>query len=132
MNPRQKSINPPAKPIPVQLRLTALALLALAQPASAAALFESFETAAPTTDGVPYTSITQDTTAGVTQGAHSMKVAVDNTMTWKWIGITKEGTSYADFKAHKRLLFDIHRTPKASGANLEVVLALNGDGASWT
>lgn len=114
------------------LARTALALLVIAQSASAAALFESFEIAVPETDGVPYTSITQNTTSGVTEGANSMKVVVDNTMTWEWIGITKEGDSYADFKAHKRLLFDIHRAPRAAGANLEVVIALNGDGATWT
>jgi hypothetical protein len=130
-SPKQMTPNPRIKLYSTVGAGLALSL-ALFSNTRAAALFESFETAVPVTDGVPYTSITQDTTTGVTNGTHSMKVVLDNTMTWEWIGITNAGTSYADFKAHKRLLFDIHRTPRAEGANLEVVIALNGDGATWT
>jgi hypothetical protein len=92
-----------------------------------AALFESFEDGVPAGAGPPTTS--QSSAAGVTHGTSSMRV--DYAGNWSWIGVTKSGT-YADFKANKRILFDIHRPAMPAGTNLEVVIALNGDGAAWT
>jgi hypothetical protein len=87
-----------------------------------AALFESFEDGVPAGAGPPTTS--QSSEAGVTHGASSMRV--DYAGNWSWIGVTKDG-AYADFKANKRILFDIHRPAMPAGANLEVMIALNAD-----
>ncbi len=103
-----------------------------APPPSNQTMVDSFETAVPTAANPPYTSITQSTESGVTEGSTAMKVIVDNTMTYEWIGVTKDAAAYSNFKSNKRILFDLHRAPQDSGANLDVKLALNGDGATWT
>ncbi len=98
-----------------------------------AALFESFEDGVPAGADPPATS--QSSEAGVTHGSSSMRV--DFASNWSWIGITRNGT-YADFKANRRILFDVHRPAMPAGANLEVVIALNADNAgdpewsAWT
>lgn len=94
-------------------------------PTGQAALFESFEDGVP--DGAEPPATSQSSEAGVTHGASSMRV--DYGGNWSWIGITKNGT-YADFKANKRILFDVHRPAMPAGANLEVVIALNADNAA--
>lgn len=95
-------------------------------------LVESYETAVPIGANPPYTSIAQSSAAGVTEGTYSMMVTLDNTMTWAWITQDFGATTYADWKKRSKIRFDLHRPALASGWNLEVVIALNAPGATWT
>jgi hypothetical protein len=120
----------PAASIPVGN--AAFFQLRKAIPAPPATLLESYETGVPTGANPPYTSITQSTAAGVTDGSYSMLVTVDNSGTWSTIVQNYGASAFADWKNHSKIRFDVHRAAMGAGWNLAVDIALNGDGAPWT
>jgi len=93
---------------------------------------ESYEEALPTGKNPPYVSIEAADEAGVTDGAKSLKVVVDNSMTWEWLGQSFGAPVYEAWKKHSKVRFDVHRPALAEGWNLEVQVGLNADGATWT
>jgi hypothetical protein len=96
-------------------------------------LLESYETAVPIGENPPYIAIYQDTGAGVTEGTYAMHVMVDNSSTWKWIAQDFNGdATYATWKRHSKIRFDLHRPAQVQAWNLEAVVALNATGAAWT
>ena len=93
---------------------------------------ESYEEALPTGKNPPYVSIEAVTEAGVTDGSKSLKVIVDNSMTWEWLGQSFGTSVYEAWKKHSKVRFDVHRPAQSAGWNLEVQVGLNADGATWT
>ena len=93
---------------------------------------ESYEEALPTGKNPPYVSIEAVTEAGVTDGSKSLKVIVDNSMTWEWLGQSFGTPVYEAWKKHSKVRFDVHRPAQSAGWNLEVQVGLNADGATWT
>lgn len=93
---------------------------------------ESYEEALPTGKNPPYVSIEAVTEAGVTDGSKSLKVIVDNSMTWEWLGQSFGTSVYEAWKKHSKVRFDVHRPAQSAGWNLELQVGLNADGATWT
>ena len=95
-------------------------------------LVESYEESLPSGKNPPYVSVEAASDAGVTDGAKSLKVVVDNSMTWEWLGQSFGPSVYEAWKRHSKVRFDIHRPALSAGWNLEVQVGLNADGATWT
>ncbi len=127
--------------LPKPKAVTTLALLALGTSlASAAYVVDSFETTpllSPAFVNPPYTSVSQSTLAGVTQGLHSMRVDYTNDA-WQWMYTAdalgnnwRDTATYIRWLGHKSLKIDLHRpaldlSPASTGWNLEVLAAMNG------
>lgn len=61
----------------------------------------------------------------VTQGTSSMSMGVA-TSDYIWSSKSYDSTAYANWKANKRLLIDMTRVTTASGANVEMFVAIDG------
>ena len=86
----------------------------------------------PTGKNPPYLGIETSTEAGVSDGSRSLKVVLDNSMTWEWLGQSFGAPVYEAWKKHSKVRFDVHRPVQSAGWNLEVQVGLNADGATWT
>ncbi len=65
-------------------------------------------------------------TTGITEGTGAQQAQLYGTA-WDWTFKKDYGSYYADWKAHKKMAIDVTRvTPAEGGANLEMVLSMNG------
>jgi hypothetical protein len=98
--------------------------MAISSPANV--LVESFETGVYSGSNPPYVSITQSSSAGVTDGAYAMEIVFDNSSSWAWMGKTYGATAYEDWYDHTKMQFDLHRKAEDFGWNLNFAVGVNG------
>jgi len=119
-----------------------LALMGLgASLATADSVINSFEILPllnPPANNPPYTSVSQSTAAGVTDGTYSMEVVYGPAVSgqnWMYTAgpagnNTYDAPTYMKWRTHKTFKLDVHRpaldfSPDQTGWNLEVYLAIN-------